>query len=167
MSPSLRLGKVFSFNSQTISNRTFLSKRFFGNNTFSSEWIVKAIKLCPILSSSKLLVSFRHDLVGSPRFSADAHRHQVFSWTVLQAGWSLAYSPLQLWFFTTLSRLIRLHSSPSTSLPLCAPNSFGESFASFIYVMIWFWLSALQIPWRNHLKYKYLLLLVVLFLMRR
>ena len=149
MSPSLRLGKVFSFNSQTISNRTFLSKRFFGNNTFSSEWIVKAIKLCPILSSSKLLVSFRHDLVGSPRFSADAHRHQVFSWTVLQAGWSLAYSPLQLWFFTTLSRLIRLHSSPSTSLPLCAPNSFGESFASFMYVMICFWLSALQIPWEN------------------
>ena len=40
------------------------------------------------------------------------------------------------------------YSSPSTSPSPSAPNSFGESFASFIYVMIWFWLSALQIPWR-------------------
>ena len=116
MSPSLRLWKVFSFNSQTISNRTFLSKRFFGNNTFSSEWIVKAIKLCPILSSSKLLVSFRHDLVGSPRFSADAHRHQVFSWTVFQAG--------------------RVDYTPHQALPFlhCAPNSFGESLM-ILYVL--------------------------------
>ena len=36
-------------------------------------------------------------------------------------------------FFTTLSRLIRLNSSPSTSLPLCAPNSFGETLMLFIY----------------------------------
>ena len=36
VSPSLTLGKVFlSFNSQTFSNRTFLSKRFPGNNSFS------------------------------------------------------------------------------------------------------------------------------------
>ena len=40
----------------------------------------------------------------------------------------VGYSPLK-GFITplVLSRLIRLHSSPSTSLPYCAPNSFGES----------------------------------------
>ena len=55
--------------------------------------------------------------------------------------------------------MIRLHSSPSTSLPLCAPNSFGESLASFIYVMI---ICSADPPEKNHLKYKYHLLLVVL-----
>ena len=49
--------------------------RFFG--ILSLKWNSQVIKLCCILSSSKLLVSFRHDLVGSLRFSADAHRHQV------------------------------------------------------------------------------------------
>ena len=33
------------------------------------------------------------------------------------------------------SRLNRLYSSPSTSLPLCAPNSFGESF--MILYILW------------------------------
>ena len=65
-------------------------------------------------------------------------------------------------FFTTLSRLIRLHSSPSTSLPLCAPNSFGESLASFIYVMIFSDYLLCRSLVKNRLKYKYLLLLVVL-----
>ena len=32
------------------------------------------------------------------------------------------------------SRLIRLYSSPSTSLPLCAPNSFGE-FLMILYIL--------------------------------
>ena len=35
LSPSLRLGKVFfPFNSQIVLGKTFLSKRFFGNNSF-------------------------------------------------------------------------------------------------------------------------------------
>ena len=62
-----------------------------------------------------------------------------------------------------LSRLFRPHSSPSTSLPYCAPNSFRWVYYSFIYVMIHFWLSALQICLRIATKYKYCLLLVLLF----
>ena len=59
------------------------------------------------------------------------------------------FTPWALVLHHPLSRLwSRTYSSPSTSPSPSAPNSFGESFASFIYVMIWFWLSALQIPWR-------------------
>ena len=46
----------------------------------------------------------------------------------------VGYSPLE-GFITplVLSRLFSLHSSPSTSLPYCAPNSFGESLLSLCY----------------------------------
>ena len=48
----------------------------------------------------------------------------------------VGYSPLE-GFITplVLSRLFSLHSSPSTSLPYCAPNSFGESLFYVCYDM--------------------------------
>ena len=55
------------------------------------------IKLCPIPSSSRALVSSRHGLAGSPGYSAAAHRHQVSVGIFYQAGWSLVCSPLELW----------------------------------------------------------------------
>ena len=55
------------------------------------------IKLCPIPSSSRALVSSRHGLAGSPGYSAAAHRHQVSFGIFYQAGWSLVCSPLELW----------------------------------------------------------------------
>ena len=60
-------------------------------------------------------------------------------------GWSFSPSkvsspPLsRLW-----SRLLLTKHFPFLH---CAPNSFGESY-DFIHVMIYCWLSALQIPWR-------------------
>ena len=85
----------------------------------------------------------------SSRFSADAHRHQVY--------FGLSFKQVGLWFIhplsfgssPPLSRLIRLYSSPSTSLPLCAPNSFGESLLLFFIYYDLFWLSATQIPMRR------------------
>ena len=49
----------------------------------------------------------------------------------------VGYSPLE-GFITplVLSRLFSLHSSPSTSLPYCAPNSFGESLLSLCYDLL-------------------------------
>ena len=70
---------------------------------------------------------------GSSRFSADAHRHQVFSWTVFQAGWSLVYSPLEL-----VHRRLSLgcdldYSSPSTSPSYIVHQTlFGESLLFYI-----------------------------------
>ena len=102
----------------------------------SSSEIVKVIKLCSILSSSKLLVSSRHGLAGSPGFSAAAHRHQVSFGIVHQAGWSLVCSPLELWF--------QPHSSlgcadsaytPSPSTPPSAPTVSGEN-PLYLFIMI-------------------------------
>ena len=53
------------------------------------------------LALRKAVDSCRHDLDGSPRFGATAHRHQVPFGILFQAGWFLAYSPLELWFITT------------------------------------------------------------------
>ena len=80
MSPSLRIGKLFSFNSQFVLAKTFLSKRSFGNYSFfkvSSKWISQVMNLVFGLALWKALVPFRHDVTGSSGFSADAHRHQV------------------------------------------------------------------------------------------
>ena len=71
----------------------------------------------------------------SSRFGADAHRHQVY--------FGLSFKQVGLWFIhplsfgssPPLSRLIRLYSSPSTSLPLSAPNSFGESL--LLFYILW------------------------------
>ena len=83
----------------------------------------------------------------SSRFSADAHRHQVY--------FGLSFKQVGLWFIhplsfgssPPLSRLIRLYSSPSTSLPLCAPNSFGESL--LLFYILW---SVLIICYADPLK---------------
>ena len=75
----------------------------------------------------------------------------------------VGYSPLKGSITPlVLSRLFRLDSSPSTSLPLCAPNSFGESYASFLYVMIYSDYLLCRSLERIATKYKYLLLLVLL-----
>ena len=58
-------------------------------------WIVFGLAL------KKSLVSFRHDL----RFSADAHRHQVFSWAVTQ------FKQVGLRFFSPLEGLDQHHLS--------------------------------------------------------
>ena len=69
--------------------------------------------------------------------------------------------PLSFGSSPPLSRLFRPHSSPSTSLPDCAPNSF-RWVSMILYVMIHFWLSACADLMKNHLKYNFRLLLVVL-----
>ena len=71
------------------------------------------------LASWKAFDSFRHDLAGISRFSADAHRHQVFSWTVFQAGWSLvSFTP---WAFGQdhLSLGCEFDYSVTQHSPLC------------------------------------------------
>ena len=131
LSPSLRLGKVFSSNSQTLSNKTFLSKRF-------RYWVFLSFKikqsdyvlLNRVWFGPKKSFGFFQTWYSS-RFSADAHRHQVyFGLSFKQVGlWYI--HPLSFGSSPPLSRLIRRYSSPSTSLPLCAPNSFGESLLCF------------------------------------
>ena len=69
--------------------------------------------------------------------------------------------PLSFGSSPPLSRLFRPHSSPSTSLPDCAPNSF-RWVSMILYVMIHFWLSACADLMKNHPKYNFRLLLVVL-----
>ena len=149
LSPSLRLGKVLSFNSQFVLAKTFLSKRSFGNYSFfkvSSKWISQVMNLVFGLALWKALVPFRHVLTGSSGFSADAHRHQV--------SFGLSFKQVGLWFIHPLSSgssppLSRLWSRLllTKHFPFlhCAPNSFSESY-DFIHIMIYCWLSALQIP---------------------
>ena len=95
----------------------------------SSNEIVKVIKLCPILSRSKLLVSFRHDLVVHGLAQMRIGTKSFLGLSFKQVGLRFIH-PLRV-SSPPFSRLIRLYSSPSTSLPLCAPNSFGESLLLF------------------------------------
>ena len=89
--------------------------------------------------------------IGSKSLSGFSFK-QVGFWLIL---------PLSFGSSPPLSRLFRPYSSPSTSLPDCAPNSF-RWVSMNLYVMIHFWLSACADLVKNRLKYKYLLLLVVL-----
>ena len=97
LSPSLTLGKVFlSFNSQIVLLENSKVSRFFGNNSFikmNSPVNLKRVWFGP-------LKSYWFFQTWS-RVSADAHRHQVPFGILFQAGWFLAYSPLELWFITT------------------------------------------------------------------
>ena len=97
---------------------------------------------CLVCQVWELFDAFRHD-VG---FSADAHRHQVslglsfkqvgFWFTPLSFGSSPPLSRLWSWLLLT-------KHFPSL---LCTKLFRWVSF--LMYVMICFWLSALQIPWR-------------------
>ena len=151
LSPSLTLGKVFlSFNSQTFSNRTFLSKRFSGNNSFCKV-NSPSDNSCVWFGLLRSFGSFRHDL----GFSADAHRHQV------SFGWSFMSSRL-VWFMRPLSfgsspPVCRLWSSitPSPSTPPCAPTVSGESsWYLFIYDLLFISACADRMLRRSAMKYK-------------
>ena len=89
--PMVREG-VSSFNFQTFSKKTFLSKKVFGNNFFFKVISPLILKRVWFGLLEKLFDPFRHDV----RFSADAYRHQVFSWTVFQPGWSSVSHPLKV-----------------------------------------------------------------------
>ena len=143
-------GKVFlSFNLQTFSNRTFLSKRFSGNNSFCKV-NSPSDNSCVWFGLLRSFGSFRHDL----GFSADAHRHQV------SFGWSFMSSRL-VWFMRPLSfgsspLVCRLRSSitPSPSTPPCAPTVSGES-SWYLYDVLCILISAYADHMdRSALKYR-------------
>ena len=113
----------------------------------------QAIKLCSILSSSKLLVSSRHGLAGSPGFSAAAHRHQVSFGIVHQAGWSLVCSPLELWFqhHSSLGCADSTWTLRHPAFPLVHqlfPVRTLDTFYHDLYDILWcIFISAMQIVW--------------------
>ena len=90
----------------------------------------------------ELLIPCRHDLVGSPRYSAAAHRHQVSFGIFYQAGWSLVCSPLELWVLhhPTLG-CADSSSTPSPSISPSAPTVSGENplipFIMIFYDILW------------------------------
>ena len=98
----------------------------------------QVIKLCMLLYGSKF-VRFSRVVVACRH----AYRHQASTAWLLSSGWFFHPSKVSS---PPFCRLFRLHSSPSTSLPNVHQTLFGESL--FLYVMIHFWLSASQIPWR-------------------
>ena len=88
--------------------------RFFGIQLLPSE-IVKVIKLCPILSRSKILVSFRHDLVVHGLAQMRIGTKSFLGLSFKQVG----YSPLEGFVFCqhlSLGCEVRLLRHPA--LPL-------------------------------------------------
>ena len=89
VSPSLTIGKVFLLSTRKLLVTKLSWVKGLPVTVLSLKWNSKLITRVWFGLLGKLFDSFRHDLAGISRFSADAHRHQVFSWTVFQAGWSL------------------------------------------------------------------------------
>ena len=96
----------------------------------------------------KALVSFRHDLAGSPGLSATAHRHQVYFGIVSQAGWSLVWSPLVALDQHHLSRLwtrLACELLRHLALPLVHQLFPVRTLFPFYHDLVF--ISALQILW--------------------
>ena len=56
----------------------------------------------------------------SSRFSADAHRHQVYlECRSFQAGWSLVCAHFELWFIATALQVVKFDYSVTQHSPLC------------------------------------------------
>jgi len=139
VSPSLTLGKVFSINSQTFSNKTFMSKWFlvlilhFLKIKQSDGVLLKRVWFGPCNSFGFFQTSWY-----SSRFGADAHRHQVYL-DCRSSRLVLGFTP---WRFRSTPPLSRLWSltTPSPSTPPCAPTASGENLLvpfilwSYIYI---------------------------------
>ena len=131
--PNLREG-VLSFNLQTFSSKTFLSKRFSGNKSFfkvNSPLILKCVWF-------GLLVSFWFFQTWSDLgFSADAHRHQVsLGLDCLSSRLVSGFiHSLSFWSRPPQSRLCRLNANSVTQHPPCAPIVSGESSWTFYDVL--------------------------------
>ena len=85
------------------------------------------------------------------------------AWTLISSGWFL-FTPRRF-HHQILSSLgcFRLNSSPSTSPSNCAPNSFRWVSTIFYACYDLLLIICSADPYENHLKYKYCLLLVLLF----
>ena len=136
MSPSLTLGKVFSSNSQTFSNKTLLSKRFLVSSLHFLQDQVKWLVFFwngLVWPFEKASVSFRHDLAGSPGLSATAHRHQ-FPFGLLsfkQVGLRFSFTPWRFYHHPSLGclrpLLVQHYPWPFE------PRIFMVRFLSFMY----------------------------------
>ena len=115
-----------SFNSQIVLLENSKVSKVFGCNFFRVK--SQVIKLVFGLASLRTFGLIAE--CGSLFAMCLGFKLPLLGLSLAQVG----YSPLE-GFITplVLSRLFSRHSSPSTSLPYCAPNSFGESLLSLCY----------------------------------
>ena len=98
------------------------------------------------LAIEELFISCRHGLAGSPGLSAAAHRHQV--------SLGLSFKQVGLWFICPL-RFGQHHPSlgcadststtPSPSIPPCAPTVSGETLDTFYHDLLWYFMMYIYI----------------------